>query len=155
MVTSMDVEALFITAEIALAFLATVLLLGKRVKLKTNPKAKEEGFRPERGERLSDHELMMRIFESLEKTVEGESLTFDAIRDLLPTKTRPKYVILKRKVKPARDYVRQRLKGLIEKGFILDLGMEEFKPIEKEEYFKRVLGDSLRKKGYRILECLT
>ena len=113
-------------------------------------KTREEEFWPEEAEELSDHELMMEILNALK----GGSMKFDEIRDLLPTRTKPKYILWRKTIKPARRYVRRRLKKLVKKGFLQKTGRNEYKPIEKEEYFRRILGDLLEKEGYRVLESL-
>jgi len=110
----------------------------------------EEEFWPEEAEELSDHEIMMKILNASKRG----SMKLEEVRDPLPTRTKPKYILWKKTIKPARRYVRKRLKKLVKMGFLQKAGRNECKPIEKEEYFRRILGDLLEKEGYRVLEHL-
>lgn len=92
--------------------------------------------------------MMIRIYNAYR----GRPLSLDEIRNLLPIRTRRRFILLKKTVRPEREYVQKRLRGLGKKGFLLLKDEDGYEPIEKDEYFKRVLGDLLEKEGYRVLE---
>ncbi|MFQ6085628.1 MAG: hypothetical protein ACE5OY_05120 [Candidatus Bathyarchaeia archaeon] len=103
---------------------------------------------PKKEEELSDHSLMIRIYDAHE----GRPLSLDEIRDLLPTRSSRRFLLFKKTIRPEREYVQERLRRLGERGFLFVRGEDGYEPIEKEEYFKRVLADLLEREGYRVLE---
>ena len=134
-ITGMGLVTIAVTATIAL--------------IKRRRSGSQGEFWPSEDEELSDHELMMRIFVAFK----GRELRFEDIRDFILARTDRSRLFSKRTIKPAREYVQGRLEGLAEAGFLVKVG-EGYRPIDREEYFRRILSRFLEEKGYRVLEYL-